>query len=68
MTPEQITAERLAGWQKKLAADNATPLALVGITQAPNAGRVVVCIPENGPSNAQIARLLRAVAVQLAQR
>lgn len=62
MPPDQITSERLAGWQKKLALENATPLALVGIGHGTSSGRVVLCITENGPSNRDIADMLRAVA------
>lgn len=65
MTPQEITDERLERWKRKLALDNATPIALVGIGQGDKSGKVVLCIPENGPSDAEIAQLLRAVAAKL---
>ncbi len=65
MNTQQITVARLAGWQKKLSAQNATPLALVGIGHEHTSGKVVLCIPENGPSDAEIARILRWAANQL---
>lgn len=67
MTPDEITAERFAGWRKKLALDNATPLALVAIGHGITRGKVVLCIPENGPSDRDIADMLRAVANKLAR-
>ncbi len=43
---EEITASRLASWQKKLAAEHATPLLLVGIGHDHVSGQVVLCTPE----------------------
>lgn len=68
MNTKQITAERLAAWERKLVEQNATPIALVGIGQGPNSGAIVVCIPETGISDAEIAQLLRGVANQLSAR
>lgn len=65
MNAQQITADRLAGWAKKLALQNATPFALVGIGHGQHSGAIVLCILENGPSDAEIAQLLRGVANQL---
>jgi hypothetical protein len=62
MKSDEITAQRLAGWAKKLAEDNATPLVLVGIGHEHARGKVVLCIPENGPSEKEIAQLLRNLA------
>lgn len=65
MNPQQITTERLRGWQKRLSDQNATPLALVGVGHGQNHGQLILCIPENGPSDAEIAGMLRSVANQL---
>lgn len=66
MTIQKITAARLAGWQKKLALSNATPLVLVGIGQEHKSGEIVVCVPDNGPRDTEIAQLLQGVAQKLA--
>ncbi len=68
MHPDEITLQRLTGWRVKLAQENATPLALVGISQGANSGALVVCVPENGPPDRQIATILRAVADRLDRR
>lgn len=65
MNVQQITDERLAGWKKKLAEENATPVVLIGIGQGHNSGAVVACIPENGLRDNEIAKLLRSVANQI---
>lgn len=65
MTTDDITKERLHGWRKKLAQGNATPLALLAIGHGPNQGQTVLCIPENGPSEAEIGRMLVMVGNQL---
>ena len=65
MNTFEITAERLEGWKKKLAADNATPLVLIGIGHEHPRGKTILCIPENGPSDREIANLLRGLANKL---
>ena len=65
MDTQQITTERLEGWKKRLAIQTATPLMLIGIGQEAHAGVVVLCAPENGPSNSELAQMLRGVAKML---
>lgn len=65
MNTQQITFERLAGWAKKFEATDATPLVLIGIGQGRHSGTMVLCRPENGPSDAEMASLLHGVANQL---
>jgi len=60
-----ITRERLRSWSKELDAENATPIALVGIGHGAQSGKVVFCVPENGISDAEVALLLHRVASQL---
>jgi hypothetical protein len=65
MNTSQITNERLERWKKKLAMNNATPIALIGVGQGPHLGEIVLCIPEDGISDADTATLLRGVADKL---
>lgn len=70
MTPEEITDDRLEGWKKKLSANKATPLALIGVgIEGEHKGRVILCIPEItngvGLTDPQIATLLRKTAQDL---
>lgn len=65
MDTRDIIRVRLASWSLKLAGQNATPLALVGIGQGANSGAIVLCIPEDGVSVAEVAQILRGVANQL---
>jgi len=55
---EEITAERLAGWSKKLSAQHATPLLLVAVGHDHVSGQVVVCIPEGIDNDMLRAHLL----------
>lgn len=48
-TPSQIKAvcdERLGRWTRKLVAENATPLVLIGVSHGQKSGQLVVCVPE----------------------
>lgn len=65
MTTDDITKERLLGWRKKLSQSNATPIALLGVGHGPNQGQTVVCIPENGLTEAEIGRMMLMVGNQL---
>jgi heme oxygenase len=65
MNTDDITKERLFGWRKKLAQNNATPVALLAVGHGPNNGQTVVCIPEHGLPEAEIGRMLIMVGNQL---
>jgi hypothetical protein len=67
MNSLEITHERLEGWKLKLAQQDATPLALVGIGHGRHRGNIVLCIPENGPSDKDIADTLRGIANKLSR-
>lgn len=65
MDAKKITVDRLKGWKKKLAESNATPIALVGVGHEQHRGKLVLCICEDGLTDAEIATMLRGVANQL---
>lgn len=65
MNSLEITRERLASWSIKLAQQDATPLALVGIGHGKHRGEICLCIPEHGPSDKDIADTLRGIANKL---
>ena len=43
-TIEQINLERLASWGQKLAANNATPILLLGVGHGDRSGQLNVCV------------------------
>jgi heme oxygenase len=65
MTTDDITKDRLLGWRKKLAQSNATPIALLAVGHGPNNGQTVLCIPEDGLTEAEIGRMMLMVGNQL---
>lgn len=68
MTRQQIvsiTRERLDRWAERLAGEHATPAVLVGVGHDHREGNLVLCVTEDGPSEAEIAAFLRWAARQL---
>jgi hypothetical protein len=51
---DSITAERLAGWRKRLAEQHSTPLVLVGIGHEERSGQVVVLAPNDAKISDEI--------------
>jgi hypothetical protein len=64
---DEITAERMAGWRKKLAEEHATPALLLGIGHDRNSGALVVCTTED-LSKRDLVTLLKGVIRRLEGR
>lgn len=65
----RIIEDRLNRWTDKLCAENATPVALLGIGHEHNGGKLIVCTLEDAGdgllSELAIAKILRAAADQM---
>lgn len=55
----EICRQRLAGWTKKLVAEHATPVLLLGIGHDNHSGQIVICATED-TANSQILLFLQA--------
>jgi hypothetical protein len=61
----RINLERLKRWQELLIQEHGTALALVGVGHDHVSGKLMVCSPDNGPSNVELAGMLRFLAEEL---
>lgn len=62
---EIITRERLERWGQDCVREHATPLVLIAVGHDAVAGKIVICRPEDGPTDAEIGALLRRVGKDL---
>lgn len=66
LNTDEISAERLAKWRRRMASAHATPILLMGLGQDHKAGEITICTPgEMDP--ATLAMLLREAIDQLVQ-
>lgn len=66
LNTDEISAQRLAKWRRRLAAAHATPILLMGLGQDHKAGEITICTAgEMDP--ATLAMLLREAIDQLVQ-
>lgn len=61
----QINRDRLSRWAKRLAENHATAFVAIGIGHDHMSGKEVLCVCEDGPDAATLAKFLRGIADQL---
>lgn len=62
MNRNAITKDRLTRWKRRMNQHDATPLFLLGLSKD---NKLVLCAPENYPTDEQLIEFLNAAAVLL---